>query len=186
MRAAASVAFDLMKGSADQVPVNDSQTSILPNVQSTSILAPQRYRLQSSGTGIEFDPNDPLYSYVTTKMKAQLTFVQFDATVAKFLSDGLKAAFAADDGHSYPHLLDLPALRDFSFKGSTTTHIRDSSSSDDSHYATVSSRAWCNATVVTIAATVDESWQFAPLEFDDINMWRNNVPSAFRARRMTR
>lgn len=180
LRASATVAFNLMKLAANQVPANDTQTSILPNVQSTSILAPQRYRVQPGGTGIEFDPNDPLYStYVSNAMKAQLAFAQTDSTVAAFLSEGLNAAYAQDNGHYYPHILALPALGPFSFQGPVTTHIRDSSSQDNSHYATVSSQAWCDSVVVTIAETVDESFQFAPLYMDNINMWTNTVPSYF-------
>jgi hypothetical protein len=179
-RAAATVAFELMKGAADQVPANDTQTSILPNVQSTSILAAQRYRIRSVGTGIEFDPGDPLYTYVTSKMKAQLAIAQLDASVAKFLSDGLTTAYKSQSGQYYPHILALPALRAFSFNGPATTHIRDSSSSDDSHYATVSSRPWCGTTDVTISQTVDESWQFAAVDFSNINMWRSAPPTSFK------
>ncbi len=185
MRAAATIAFRLMRLSAAQVTSTSSSTScaspcvVKDNVQSTSILAAQRYRVQSSGTGIEFDPTDPLYSFVSKEMQADLAFAQLDSSVAKFLSDGLKATYATDDGHLYPHLLALPALAHFSFTGPVTSHIRDSSSQDDSHSATVSSKSWCGAFVVTIAETVDESWQFAPLEFDDINMWRSSVPSYF-------
>ncbi|MDP9149803.1 MAG: hypothetical protein M3O36_07705 [Myxococcota bacterium] len=184
MRAAATVAYRLMKGAADQVnPALQSCSGqyCVPknNVQSTSILAPQRYRLRSSGTGIEFDPSDPLYGYVTSKMSADLAFAQLDASVAAFLAGGLKAAYAAADGTKYPHILSLPALNGFSFRHSKTTHIRDGSSQDNSHYATVTSAAWCGTEIVTITETVDKSFQFAPLEFDDINMWGRSRPPQF-------
>src|SRR5450432_3358969 len=70
MRASATVALNLMK---DASLVASTWSN---KITEYSILAPQRYRVQSSGTGIEFDPNDTIYYTVNNAMKAHLAFAQ--------------------------------------------------------------------------------------------------------------
>jgi len=146
--------------------------------QAYTILATQRYRIQSSGTGIEFDPADPYYAKVTDAMKAHLAFAQQDASVAKFLSDGIRYAMANTDGQTYPQILGIPALLNYKYPGPVSIHIPDQTSSNDSHNATVTGQAWCGTSVVTIAETVSNSWQFSPMKAGNTSQWRN-VPAGY-------
>src|SRR5208283_536508 len=68
---AASVAMQLLRLAAPQ------DTSGTP-AAAWSILASQRYIVQSSGTGIEFNPKDNLYlgGWVTSEMQAVLAIPQ--------------------------------------------------------------------------------------------------------------
>ncbi len=178
-RAAATLAFRLMRLSAAQAGNSKDPKS---NSQSTTILAPQRYRIMRDGTGMEFDPTDPLYGYVTSQMKAEIAFAQADSSVARFLSDGLKRAYEDDDGQVFPHVIALPALGAYSFRGPVTRHIDDRSSADNSHFATVDSKPWCGATAVTISETVGKSHDFSPITF--IGTWalRDPVPASFKGK----
>ena len=88
----------------------------------------QRYRVQSSGTGIEFDPTDNFYTggYVTSAMQAVLSIPQSqDANFAAFLSDGLKAAWANTNGTVYPALRSIGALVNYNGKGPSTVYVPD-------------------------------------------------------------
>src|SRR6202011_5995724 len=102
----------------------------LAQTQAFSILAPQRYRVLSSGTGIEFDPNDTVYSYVTNAMKAELEFAQMDSGVAQFLSDGLKNAHSTTDGQVFPSIRAVAALANYKDPGPMTVNIADPTTSD--------------------------------------------------------
>jgi hypothetical protein len=152
-------------------------------VWSNTILASQRYRLQGSGAAIEFEPADPLYPYVTNQMKASLAIAQLDASVAKYLSDGLKLAFATTTGDRFASIRAISALAGFRYPGGETVHVPDPSSANDSHRATVSGRPWCGTSIVTISETVEQSWQFAPIYKDSIffwnNAWLSRAPAAF-------
>jgi len=173
MRASATVALNLMK---DASLVASTWSN---KITEYSILAPQRYRVQSSGTGIEFDPNDTIYYTVNNAMKAHLAFAQLDSSVAKFLSDGLKYAYANTDGLVFAKIITTPVLETFKYPKSVTISIQDPTSSDNSHYATVSGSAWCGASVVTISDTVSNSWQYAPIYSDSIHLWRGTTPPEF-------
>jgi hypothetical protein len=175
MRAAATVALTLMKDSSGLIGGwnNDSTPAV-------TILAPQRYRVQASGTGIEFDPTDELYGKVTNPMKAHLAFAQQDATVAKFLSDGLKYAYANTDGQVYPKINSVPALTNFKYPNTATTQIKDGTSNDGYKTVTVSGKSWCNSAVVTLSDVVHSSWQYSPMFSDQITLWRGTTPPQFK------
>ncbi len=145
-------------------------------------MAPQRYRIQSDGKGIEFDPTNPLYGYVTKQMQAELAFAQMNSSVAQFLMDGMHNSYTYEDGHLFPLVLAAPALARSSFKGPVTSHVVDSSSADDSHVATVSSAAWCGTVAVTLSEAVDKTPSFSPIAFHDISMWRTSVPSYYKGK----
>lgn len=157
MRAAATIAFDLMR---DTIKVGPPAAPTYSN----TVLASQRYRVRSSGTGIEFEPADPLYKYVSDTMKAHLDFGQSDATVAKFLSDGLKSAFASSNGKYFPSISGIGALANFSYPGpSAKVRLVDPTSYNNSHYAYARGSAWCGTSKVTITETVQQSYSFSPL-----------------------
>jgi hypothetical protein len=156
-----------------------------------SILAPQRYTYlpgtttYSSGNketgvnspGIQFDPSDPLYSHVTNAMKAALAVGQLDATVGSYMANGLWRAQEFTNGHVYPSIFMIPALAGYT-GGTRTVHINDSNSSDNSHYVTMTSQAWCGATDVTVTETVDKDGAYAPISFPNITDWRS-APSSY-------
>jgi hypothetical protein len=167
LRAAATAAFNVMKGAAQ------SGGSF-----STSILASQRYRVQSSGTGIEFDPTDPIYSQVTNPMKAALAVAQLDSSVAKLLSDGLNYAYQTSNGSTYPLIRAIPALANFHYPNALTVSVPDTTANAD--VATVTGSPWCSTTDVHIAQTLTNTWQFSPLFASAITDWRGNPPPAFK------
>jgi hypothetical protein len=186
-RTAASVALQLMRLAAPQ-------TSDFDQTAAWSILASQRYRVQSSGTGIEFDPSDNLYpAYVTSAMQAVLALPQeADPAFAKFLSDGLKAAYAHTNGLVYPALRSIAALDHYKGPGPVTVVVPDSTTNGypNAHKVTLSTIAQpCGSQVFNFAETVVDSWQYAPLFADSIrDNWKtgpnppqftgtNNVPS---------
>jgi hypothetical protein len=175
-RAAATVAFQIMVGAA-KFGGGDAP------VWSNTILSSQRYRLTPSGTAIEFEPADPLYAYVSQDMKAKLAIAQLDSSVAKYLSDALKMAFATTTGDRYASIHAVAALANFHYPGTQTFHVPDMSSANDSHYDTVSGSAWCGTSIVTIQETVQQSWQYAPIYKDSIffwnNAWLSHAPAAF-------
>jgi hypothetical protein len=179
MRAAATVAFNIMR---DAAKVGGRMLADTSAPSAPSALAPQRYRVQSSGTGIEFDPTDGLYVQVSNQMKADLAIAQLDSSVAKFLSDGLKYAYANTTGLKFPSIRGIGALANYKFPGPATAHIVDPTSANDSHTATASGQAWCGTSLVTINETVQSSWQFSPLWADQITVWRGGVPSAFKGK----
>ena len=167
MRAAASVAYSIMRLAAQ------SGGSF-----ATSILAAQRYRIQSTGSGIEFDPTDPVYSQVTTAMKAALAIAQLDSSVAQFLSDGLNYAYQTSNGSTYPLIRAIPALANFHYPTSLTTSVPDTTATSD--VATVTGTPWCGAFDVHIAQTLTNTWQFSPLFASAITDWRGVPPAAFK------
>jgi hypothetical protein len=177
MRAAATAAFNIMRDAAKVGGMMLLDTSA---PSAPSALAPQRYRVQSSGTGIEFDPGDPLYVQVSNQMKADLAIAQLDTTVAKFLSDGLKYAYANTTGLKFPSLRGVGALANYKYPGPSTAHLVDPTSADNSHNATATGTAWCNTSLVTINETVASTWQFSPLWADQITVWRSNVTPLFK------
>jgi hypothetical protein len=153
-------------------------SNLLPANQAA--LAPQRYRIQSSGTGIEFDPTDPLYSLVSNQMKADLAFAQQDASVAKFLSDGLKHAYDTTNGWAYPAIRAIGVLANYKYPGPTTMTLADYTSNNNSHTAKATGTAWCKTSLVSIDETVQNSWQFSPLFSDQVTTWRSGPPAAFK------
>ncbi len=153
---AATLAFHLMRLAAK------TGGAVAP-VYANTILASQRYKIRSSGTGIEFRSTDKLYSYVTSEMKALLEFYQEDAAVAKFLSDGQKAAYKTN-GQWFPSFNAVAALANYKFPGPLTTHIADLTSSNDSHNATVTGTDDCGKEKILIKETVQKSSAFSPLQ----------------------
>jgi len=179
-RTAATVALTLMKDAAVQ-----AGSQAYP-IQAYSILAPQRYRIISGGTGIEFDPTDQLYGNVTQQMKADLAIAQLDTTVAKFLSDGLNYAYANTDGQTFAKMITIPALLNYKYPGPVNNvAISDQTSADSSHKASVSGSAWCGTSIVTISDSVANSWQYSPLFADNATLWRGNVPAGFKGTKHT-
>jgi hypothetical protein len=180
-RAAATVAFNLMRGAA-------KMGGAVAPAYSNTILAPQRYRIPSTGVGIEFDPTDPLYSYVSNDMKATLALAQLDTTVAQFLQDGLNYAYTTTNGTQFPSVEAIAVLANFSYPTSTTVHIADNQSSNNSHQATVSGEPWCGAQMITILDTVQDSYSFSPLYAATITNpgisvgggWLTKPPAAFK------
>jgi hypothetical protein len=168
MRAAATAAFDIMKGAA--VEAAGAQNAL----QAYSVLSSQRYRLQSSGKGIEFDPDDPLYSHVTREMRAALAFAQLDSTLGQFLADGLRSAYAQTDGKYFPFIASVQALAQFTYPGPTTVSLLDHTSNSD--VATVTGSPWCSTSIVTIAQTCIDSSNFSPLIAHTIQRWRSAPP----------
>jgi hypothetical protein len=177
MRAAATVAFNIMRDAAKAGGTMLS-SNLLPS--SPSALAPQRYRIMSSGTGIEFDPTDALYSQVSNQMKADLAIAELDSSVAKFLSDGLNRAYATTTGITYPAIHAIGVLANYKYPGPITVKIHDYTSNNDSHVVTATGQAWCGTSLVNLAETVQNSWQFAPLMSDSITTWRGSPPAGFK------
>jgi hypothetical protein len=180
---AATVAYNLMRLAAIEA---QSSGNLLA---ARSILAPQRY-IYLPGTscyswgctspGIQFDPKDPLYSHVTSAMKSALAVAQLDPNTGTYLANGLWRGYAYTDGQVYPSIFAIPALAQFSANNekTTTVHLADSTSADNSHQATISGAAWCGTYAITITESVNKTSAFAPLSFNDVSDWRN-VPSGF-------
>jgi hypothetical protein len=141
-----------------------------------SILASQRYRIQTSGAAIEFDPTDPDYSYVTSTMKAKLAFIQLDSSVATFLLGGLRYAYSSTDGWQYPSIPAIQGLANFTYPGPTTATLLDHSAGDS---VKITGASWCGTSSVTFAETCANSHNFAPLIMHDIRDWRSAPPGAF-------
>jgi hypothetical protein len=171
LRSAATVAFDLMRLVAAAYP-NDSSADYV-----YSVLASQRYRVQSSGTAIEFDPTDPYYSYVTNPMKAALAFAQLDSGTAQFLVGGLNYAYSNTDGKAWPSIPAIQALAGYKYPGPTTAAVLDHTSNSD--MATITGKAWCSTSIVTIAETCVNSNDFSPMISRPITRWRSGPPAAF-------
>ena len=180
---AATIALRLMQLVAPSMPTGWAGNYPLNQTQGFSVLASQRYRVQSSGTGIEFDPNDNLYSYVTPKMQAALMIPQMnDSTLAQFLSDGLKAAYANTDGKVFPSIRSIGALANFQPPGPTTVYVSDpTTNGTNSHKTVVSTTSKpCGVDIFNFNETVSNSWQYAPLLGDSISLWEGNVPAGFK------
>ncbi len=156
LRAAATLAFNLMRLAAK------TGGPVAP-VYANTILAAQRYKVRSSGTGIEFRSTDKLYSYVTSEMKALLEFAQDDASLAKLLSDGQLAAYKTN-GWYFPSVNAISALANFTRPGPTTAAIADLSSANNSHKATVTATNWCGNDKILITETVQRTYSFSPLQ----------------------
>ena len=176
-RAAATVAFNIMRGAAKAggTMIADGTKPVAP-----AALAPQRFRVMSGGVGIEFDPTDGLYSMVTAQMKADLAIAQLDTTVAKFLSDGLNKAYSSTDGKTFPSIRAIQVLGNYTYPGPTSGSITDPTSYNQSHTAQATGSAWCGTQLVTINERVEQSYQFAPLWADSITSWRGLPPSNFK------
>ncbi len=172
MRAAATVAFSLMKLAG---VASAGQTKAL---QAYSVLASQRYRIMSGNAGIEFDPTDPLYSHVTNPMKAELAFAQLDSTVAKFLVDGLSYAYSHTNGKVYPSIPSVQVLAGYKYPGPTTAAVLDHDNNSD--MATITGQLWCGTSMVTIAQTCRNTGDFSPLISHVITEWRAGPPTAFK------
>lgn len=170
MRSAATVAFDLMKLSADG-QVNKSNAFWV-----YSILASQRYRVDSAGKTIEFDPSDPLYGYVTNAMKGKLAVAQLDASVGQFLVDGIRYAYSTTDGWQYPSIPAAQGLDDYKYPGPTSAPLLDHSAGDS---VVITGQAWCKTSMVVFNQTCKNSHNYAPLIMHDIRDWRSTPPSAF-------
>jgi hypothetical protein len=176
LRAAATIAFNVMRDAAKAGGSMPTYGALPSNV---AALAPQRYRIQSSGTGIEFDPTDELYSQVSNAMKADLAFGQQDASVAKFLSDGLKYGYSHTDGKTFPSIRAIGVLANYKYPGPTTVTIQDYTSTNNSHVVTATGSAWCGTQLTTLNESVQNSWQFSPLYAEAITQWRGTVPAAY-------
>jgi hypothetical protein len=170
MRAAASVAFNLMALAA-QGQVSKSNAYWV-----YSVLSSQRYRVASGGTSIEFDPTDPLYSYVTSNMKAQLTIAQLDSSVGAFLVAGLQYAYANTNGKHYPSIPAIQGLDGYSYPGPTSNPLLDHGSGDS---VVITGSPWCQTETVAFAQTCRNTHSYAPMVSRNIGDWRSSVPSAF-------
>jgi hypothetical protein len=161
-RAAADLAFNLMRLAAKQ---GGATTPCYAN----TILAPHRYAVRSSGTGIEFRSSDPLLtrknaagqSCVTDEMRALLAVAQADTDLAKFLSDGQKQAYKTN-GQWFPSVSAVQALATFKAPGPLSTTVADIDAIG-SHSVVVSSNAWCNSDKVLMTETVKTAQGFSPL-----------------------
>jgi len=176
-RAAATTALNLMRLVAPSAPTGWTQDYPLNQTQAFSILASQRYRVLSSGTGIEFDPNDSVYSYVTNAMQAELAFAQMDSNVAKFLSDGLKNAHSTTDGQVFPSIRAIAGLANYTDSGPTTVHIADPTTSDGQHHTvtvTTLPAPKCGEPTINFAEQVETSWQFSPLFAENYSDFNRN------------
>ena len=178
--AAATIAFNLMVLAAEQA---QSDGDLLA---ARSILAPQRYTYlpgttfnswEAIGPGIQFDQSDPLYSHVNAKMQAILALGQTDPTVGSYLANGLFFAQQFTNGEVYPSIFSIPALAQYK-TGTTTVHLADSTSANNSHQVTLVSGSWCASTSVTINESVSQSWAYSPISFPSITDWRSR-PSSY-------
>ncbi len=170
MRAAASVAFDLMRlAAAGQVGQSNAYWVY-------SVLASQRYRVNSAGAAIEFDPTDPLYSYVTQPMQARLAIAQLDTTVGAFLVAGLKYAYAQTDGKQYPSIPAIQGLDGYSYPGPKSNTLLDHGSGDS---VVITGTPWCSTEGVNFAQTCKNTHSYAPMVMRNIIDWRSTVPAAF-------
>ena len=185
-RTAASVAVQLLRLAAPQDTTSGGSTP----AAAWSILASQRYRVQKSGTGIEFDPTDNLYlgGYVTSAMQAALALPQEqDATFAAFLSNGLKAAWANTNGLVYPAFLGVGALNGYNGKGPTTSYVSCSTCNNwgnDAYGVTITTVAGaCGTQVLNFAETVYADYQYAPILAQSVYGglgWRTGTLPAFK------
>ena len=174
MRAAASAAFDLMKlAAAGQVNVSNAYWVY-------SVLASQRYRIASGGATIEFDPTDPLYSHVTSAMKAKLAIAQLDTSVGQFLVAGQKNAFATTDGKEYPSIPAIQGLDGYSYPGPKSNALLDHGSGDS---VVITGTSWCGAEAVNFLETTKNTHSFGPLLMRNIVDGRSSVPSGFTGKK---
>jgi hypothetical protein len=178
--AAATIAFNLMVLAAEQA---QSDGDLLA---ARSILAPQRYTYlpgttfnswEAIGPGIQFDQSDPLYSHVSAKMQAILALGQTDPTVGSYLANGLFFAQQFTNGEVYPSIFSIPALAQYK-TGTTTVHLADPNSKNNSHQATLVSGYWCASTSVTINESVSDTSDYLPISFPNITDWRSR-PSSY-------
>ena len=176
-RAAADLAFNLMRLAAKQ------GGAITPCYANT-ILAPQRYAVRSSGTGIEFRSTDPLLARqnsagqkcVTDEMKALLAVAQIDADLAKFLSDGQKQAYKTN-GQWFPSVDAVQALATFKSPGPLSTTVADINAIG-THAVVVTSSAWCNSDKIVMTETVRTYQGFSPLRKRQISNPAGTQPGA--------
>ncbi len=157
-----------------------------------SILASQRYAVQSSGTGIEFSTSDPLYlgGYVTSAMQAVLAIPQEqDPNFAAYLSQGLQAAWSNTNGAVYPAFLGIGALNGYNGKGPTTSYVSCSTCNNygnDAYGVTLTTIAGaCGTQVINFAETVHSDYQYAPLFGQSIQGglgWLSKAPAAFKGK----
>jgi len=174
-RAAADLGFNLMRLAAKQ------GGAITPCYANT-ILAPQRYAVRSSGTGIEFRSSDPLFtrknaagqSCVTDEMKALLAVAQMDTDLAKFLSDGQKQAYKTN-GQWFPSVDAVQALATFKAPGPLSTTVADMNAIGP-HSVVVSSTAWCSSDKVLMTETVKTAQGFSPLRKRQITNPAGTMP----------
>ena len=146
-------------------------------VPAYSVLATQRYRYRSPGPGIEFDPGDPLYPYVTNAMKAELAFAQEDSSVASELGDSLYNNWQQTDGRLYPSIAAVPNIAAFKGPQPYTAAVLDQPS--DGHMATVTSSAWCGTELIKVDETCVGATSYAPMIAREITDWRSAPPSNF-------
>jgi hypothetical protein len=183
---AASVAMQLLRLAAPQDAISGGYNQ----AAAWSILASQRYALQSSGIGIRFDPTDRLYSagYVTSAMQAVLAIPQEqDPDFAAFLSQGLQAAWANTDGAVYPAFLAIGALARYSGEAPSTSYVSCSTCNNwgsDAYAVTLTTTAGgCGTQVINFAETVHADYQFAPLLAQQVNAglgWLSEAPASFK------
>ena len=176
-RGAADLAFNLMRLAA-------KQGGAITPCYSNTILAPHRYAVRSSGTGIEFRSTDPLLTRknsagqycVTDEMKALLAVAQTDADLAKFLSDGQKQAYKTN-GQWFPSVDAVQALATFTAPGPLSTTVADINAIG-THSVVVSSSAWCNSDKVLMTETVRTNQGFSPLRKRQISNPAGTQPGA--------
>lgn len=180
---AASVALQLLRLAAPQTTATNAPPSL-----AWSILASQRYRVQSSGTGIEFDPNDNFYEggWVTSAMQAVLSIPQSqDANFAAFLSQGLQAAYANTNGLVYPAFTAVGALNNYNGKGPTTSYVSCSTCNNygnDAFAVTLTTVAQpCGLNVYNFAETVYWDYEYAPLFGDSVyDNWKTGTNPLYK------
>lgn len=175
-RSAADLAFNLMRLAAKQ------GGAVAPCYANT-ILAPHRYAVRASGSGIEFRTSDPLYSRtnggqkcVTDEMRAILDLAQQDPDLATFLSDGQKQAYKTN-GQWFPSVDPVQALANFTMPGPMTTTIADINAIGP-HTVDVSSTPWCNSEKILVKETVKTYQGFSPLRKRGIKNPAGTAPNA--------
>jgi hypothetical protein len=179
-RAAATIAYNLMKlASVYATGTQDPGAG-------WSILASQRYQVQSSGTGIEFNPNDNLYvgGWVTAAMKAALAIPQqASPDVATFLSQGLKTAQSNTNGSVYPSFQGIGALYNFNGTGPTTVSVPNFLGASSDKVTLTAAPTACGSTVFTFSETVVDAYLYAPILAESVDDggngggWMTNLPT---------
>jgi hypothetical protein len=158
-RAAANAAFAVLKATA----VSCNGVVSAPCWAST-ILASQRYTLDSAGATIIFDSSDPQYSYVPQTAKAALAIAQLDTTVAAFLVNGLTWSRKNTNGQLYPSILAAGALANFVYPGNATPiPIQDPQVPANTRTDIVTGTAWCNTEGIHFLDMSSNETGFAPI-----------------------
>jgi hypothetical protein len=140
--AAASAALEV----AAEAPLDDWITEF-------GAWSSQFFRLNSAGTGIEYDPSHPRYSAITSGQKAALAFAQTESAVGTYLRGGLSRCYSTTNGKSWLYVDNLSGVsrNEFGYnKTSTATIWRDRA-----YYRTVTEQvtSWCKTSLHRLTAT---------------------------------